>query len=78
MPAISAASILAKVIRDQEMCAMDKRYSSYGFAAFKVIQLMFTFSFATIGYCTDSQSSFMPMRQLSRFLVGFNLNNYKD
>ena len=33
--AISAASIIAKVARDAEMIALDKRYPEYGFAAHK-------------------------------------------
>ncbi len=37
--AISAASILAKVARDAEMCQMDQQYPGYGFASHK-------------GYCT--------------------------
>ncbi|MDN3652541.1 ribonuclease HII [Thalassotalea ponticola] len=32
---ISAASILAKVARDEEMIALDKRYPQYGFASHK-------------------------------------------
>ncbi|MGE5616371.1 MAG: ribonuclease HII, partial [Bacillota bacterium] len=32
VPAISAASILAKTARDAEMVAMDKRFPGYGFA----------------------------------------------
>jgi len=32
---ISAASILAKVVRDQEMIALDKIYPEYGFAKHK-------------------------------------------
>jgi len=39
MAAISAASILAKVARDAEMCQMDQQYPGYGFASHK-------------GYCT--------------------------
>lgn len=35
VPAISAASILAKVARDTEMIAMDKQYPGYGFADHK-------------------------------------------
>ena len=35
VPAISAASIIAKVARDQEMIALDKRHPEYGFARHK-------------------------------------------
>lgn len=35
IPAISAASILAKVLRDEEMEAFDKIYPGYGFAGHK-------------------------------------------
>ncbi len=35
VPAISAASILAKVTRDREMCELDKSYPEYGFAQHK-------------------------------------------
>lgn len=35
VPAISAASILAKVNRDREMKEMDRKYPGYGFAAHK-------------------------------------------
>lgn len=35
IPAISAASILAKVFRDREMCAWEQVYPGYGFAKHK-------------------------------------------
>ncbi|RLA50785.1 MAG: ribonuclease HII, partial [Gammaproteobacteria bacterium] len=35
VPAIAAASILAKVQRDSELVALEKRYPGYGFAAHK-------------------------------------------
>ncbi len=35
VPAISAASILAKVARDAEMCEMDRRFPGYGFSGHK-------------------------------------------
>ena len=35
IPAISAASILAKVARDREMVELDQRYPGYGFAVHK-------------------------------------------
>ncbi|MCB1898107.1 ribonuclease HII [Cognatazoarcus halotolerans] len=34
-PAISAASILAKTVRDEQMRALDRRYPQYGFAIHK-------------------------------------------
>jgi ribonuclease HII len=34
-PSISAASILAKVARDAEMCDLDRRYPGYGFSLHK-------------------------------------------
>jgi len=35
IPVISAASILAKVVRDDEMIALDDHYPGYGFAGHK-------------------------------------------
>jgi ribonuclease HII len=35
VPAISAASILAKVTRDRELIALDAQYPEYGFAKHK-------------------------------------------
>jgi len=35
VPAISAASILAKVCRDRLLCRLDRRYPAYGFARHK-------------------------------------------
>ena len=35
VPAISAASIIAKVVRDREMAALDQRYPGYGLAGHK-------------------------------------------
>jgi ribonuclease HII len=35
VPAISAASILAKVTRDAEMCELDRQFPGYGFAQHK-------------------------------------------
>jgi ribonuclease HII len=35
MPAISAASIVAKVLRDREMCLLDQQFPQYGFARHK-------------------------------------------
>jgi len=35
VPAISAASIIAKVVRDEEMLLLDKQFPEYGFARHK-------------------------------------------
>lgn len=35
VPAIAAASVVAKVLRDRAMLALDKKYPEYGFAAHK-------------------------------------------
>lgn len=64
-PEISAASIVAKVVRDQEMIAMDKLYPGYGFAEHK--------GYSTPSHCRALQElgvsklhrkSFAPVREL--------------
>ena len=63
-PAISAASILAKVARDRLMCELDCRYPNYGFAQHK--------GYATpehlaaldrLGPCREHRRSFAPVRR---------------
>ena len=63
-PAISAASILAKVARDRLMCELDTRYPDYGFAQHK--------GYATpehlaaldrLGPCREHRRSFAPVRR---------------
>jgi ribonuclease HII len=63
--AISAASILAKVTRDAEMIALDKRYPEYGFAAHKGYPTK-RHREALIKYGTISEhrTSFKPVRQI--------------
>ncbi|HZP67353.1 MAG TPA: ribonuclease HII [Rudaea sp.] len=65
-PAISAASILAKVARDRIMCELDAVHPGYGFARHK--------GYATpehlealdrLGPCPHHRPSFAPVRQLS-------------
>ena len=64
-PAIAAASILAKTVRDAEMVALDRRFPGYGFAAHK--------GYATpthlealrrLGPCPAHRRSFAPVRAL--------------
>jgi len=63
-PAISAASIVAKVARDRLMCELDGRYPDYGFAQHK--------GYATpehlaaldrLGPCREHRRSFAPVRR---------------
>jgi ribonuclease HII len=64
-PAISAASILAKVERDQEMCDLDRRYPHYGFAAHKGYgTAAHHAALARLGPCPEHRRSFRPVREL--------------
>lgn len=68
VPAISAASILAKVVRDQEMCTMDKQYPGYGFAIHKGYPTqMHRQALQQLGITPIHRHSFAPVRQLSLF-----------
>jgi len=63
VPAISAASILAKVVRDNEMVAFDKTYPGYGFASHKgypTAQHMQALK--TLGPTPIHRRSFAPVR----------------
>lgn len=63
--AISAASIVAKVTRDREMCALDERYPGYGFARHKgygtAVHLE---ALRRLGACEIHRRSFAPVREL--------------
>jgi len=65
-PAISAASILAKTVRDSLMREMDKAFPAYGFAAHKGYG---TAAHATAllahGPCLHHRMSFAPVRKAS-------------
>ena len=63
VPAISAASILAKTARDAEMVALDARYPGYGFARHKGYPTADHLSaLATLGPCEIHRRSFAPVR----------------
>lgn len=63
--AISAASILAKVQRDQMMCAMDRLYPDYGFRQHKGYGTAgHRESIARFGPCPQHRRSFRPVRTL--------------
>ena len=64
VPAISAASILAKVSRDLEMIAMDRLYPCYGFAQHKGYPTrQHLQALAAHGICAIHRRSFGPVQR---------------
>lgn len=67
VPAISAASILAKTHRDAYMIELDRLHPAYGFAVHKgygtAVHLA---ALRTQGPCVEHRSSFRPVREASR------------
>ena len=64
-PHISAASILAKVARDEEMLAMDARYPAYGFAQHKGYgTAQHLFALRQHGPCPIHRKSCAPVRKI--------------
>jgi ribonuclease HII len=62
VPAISAASILAKVTRDLEMCELDKSYPHYGFAKHKGYPTAYHVeALKQHGACSHHRRSFKPV-----------------
>lgn len=65
VPAIAAASILAKVQRDSELIALEKQYPGYGFAAHKgyptAVHLQ---ALQTLGVTPVHRRSFAPVKKL--------------
>lgn len=65
VPAISAASILAKVTRDEEMIALDQKYPGYGFAKHKGYPTKEHLNaLAMLGPCVIHRQSFGPVKML--------------
>lgn len=65
VPAISAASILAKVTRDRLMVAMDTEHPGYGFAAHKGYSTpAHLAALKRLGPCPQHRRSFAPVRLL--------------
>ena len=63
-PAISAASILAKVARDGMMVELDAKYPGYGFAQHKGYSTPEHFAaLERLGPCCEHRRSFMPVAQ---------------
>ncbi len=64
VPAISAASILAKVTRDRWCAELDARYPEYGFAAHKGYgTALHMAALQEHGPCPEHRSSFAPVRE---------------
>jgi ribonuclease HII len=65
VPAISAASILAKVTRDAEMCVLDSRFPGYGFSKHKGYPTAAHLHALEIqGVSSIHRRTFRPVRQL--------------
>jgi ribonuclease HII len=63
-PPISAASILAKVERDRQMCELDRRFPGYGFAQHKGYPTAaHVAALATLGVTEVHRRSFAPVRR---------------
>ncbi len=63
VPAISAASVLAKVARDEEMKLLDRQYPEYGFALHKGYPTAAHLAaLARFGPCPIHRRSFAPVR----------------
>lgn len=62
VPAISAASILAKVARDAEMCELESRFPGYGFALHKGYPTpAHLAALRALGACPVHRRSFAPV-----------------
>ena len=65
VPAIAAASILAKVQRDRELVALERQYPGYGFAAHKGYPTAAHLkALRTLGVTPVHRRSFAPVRAL--------------
>jgi ribonuclease HII len=63
---IAAASIVAKVARDEMMMDLDKRYPGYGFAAHKGYSCVAHFdALKRLGACPVHRQSFKPVRDVT-------------
>lgn len=71
VPEISAASILAKVARDDEMQQLDAAYPQYGFAGHKGYPTAeHLAAIKTFGVINEHRRSFKPVRDVLESVVG--------
>ncbi|WP_114638272.1 ribonuclease HII [Polynucleobacter necessarius] len=69
-PAISAASILAKVTRDRQMQALHERHPEYGFAQHRGYPTQAHFAaLKQYGACSEHRRSFSPVRRVLEALA---------
>lgn len=65
MPCISAASIVAKVVRDRYMQRLDKKHQGYGFAKHKGYGTREHLqALQQLGVCSAHRPSFLPIKKL--------------
>jgi len=70
-PAISAASIIAKVTRDRQMQELDKRHPQYGFAQHMGYPTEAHFAaLKKFGACDEHRRSFSPVRKVLEGIAG--------
>ena len=70
-PAISAASIVAKVTRDRQMMQLHKRHPEYGFAQHMGYPTEAHFAaLKQYGVCSEHRRSFSPVRKVLESLAG--------
>lgn len=70
VPAIGAASILAKVTRDRDMCAMEQHYPGYGFARHKGYPTAAHLeALRRLGPCPEHRRGFRPVAELLASVV---------
>lgn len=73
IPAISAASIIAKVARDQEMVSLDQHYPGYGLAQHKGYSTKIHLkALMDLGPSAIHRRSFLPVRQRELLLSATN------
>jgi len=66
VPAISAASILAKTARDRIMCSLDRIYPGYGFARHKGYGTeLHRARLRELGPCREHRRTFAPVKAVS-------------